>query len=190
MTTPQNFSGQNLRGHSFKGQDLVGADFSGADIRGVNFANACLIGANFSYAQAGIESHWKIFLAIFSLFIAVVSGIISASATLWIVDFFTSYDTAILDIIPLFSNIFVGVVIIIGVSFLLVVSSMVGIIIVVGTMEVAIAVVAAMIVTAIIISIVSGIVAGTVAGTVTVISVFLLYMSSTMKMMKLEICVH
>ncbi|MHC5761893.1 pentapeptide repeat-containing protein [Nostoc sp.] len=47
---PQDFSGQNLRGHSFKGKDLTGANFSGADVTKANFSNATLREANFTNA--------------------------------------------------------------------------------------------------------------------------------------------
>ncbi len=70
MTTPQNFSGQNLRGRSFKGQDLAGANFSGADIRGANFTDANLTEANFTGAKAGLQHRQVIILVMVSLLTA------------------------------------------------------------------------------------------------------------------------
>jgi uncharacterized protein YjbI with pentapeptide repeats len=72
------FSGQNLRGRNFKGQDLAGANFSYADIRGANFTNANLRGANFSYAKAGLQRRWAIFLALVSWLLSGFSGFIWA----------------------------------------------------------------------------------------------------------------
>ncbi|MEG3955890.1 pentapeptide repeat-containing protein [Microcoleus sp. herbarium2] len=80
----QEFSRKNLRGRSFKGQDLTGANFSYADIRGANFTNAILRGANFSYAKAGLQHHWAIFLVIVSFLLATVSGLTSAIASAWL----------------------------------------------------------------------------------------------------------
>ncbi|WP_414755844.1 pentapeptide repeat-containing protein [Anabaena sp. CCY 9910] len=42
---PQDFSGQNLRGHYFKGQDLAGANFRDADLSKANLSEADLSGA-------------------------------------------------------------------------------------------------------------------------------------------------
>ncbi|MEH1911520.1 MAG: pentapeptide repeat-containing protein [Nostoc sp.] len=70
------FSGQNLRGRNFKGrQDLAGANFSYADIRGANFTNANLTGANFSYAKAGLQRRWAIFLVLVSWVLSGFSGL-------------------------------------------------------------------------------------------------------------------
>lgn len=69
---PQDFSGQNLQGHSFKGQDLTGANFSRADIRGTNFTNAILKEANFSHAFAGLQNYRVIALVVISLVFAIV----------------------------------------------------------------------------------------------------------------------
>lgn len=86
---PQDFSGKNLRGRNFKGQNLTGAKFIGADIRGANFTKAILKEADFTRAKAGLQRRWTIFLVTISLFLSVISGLISARATLWIADFFT-----------------------------------------------------------------------------------------------------
>jgi uncharacterized protein YjbI with pentapeptide repeats len=86
---PKDFSGQNLRGRNFKGQNLTGAKFIGADIRGANFTNAILREADFTRAKAGLQRHWTIFLVTISLFLSLISGLMSARATLWIADFFT-----------------------------------------------------------------------------------------------------
>ncbi|MEH1915898.1 pentapeptide repeat-containing protein [Nostoc sp.] len=72
------FSGQNLRGRNFKGQDLAGANFSYADIRGANFTNANLTGANFSYAKAGLQRRWAIFLVLVSWLLSGLSGLLWA----------------------------------------------------------------------------------------------------------------
>jgi hypothetical protein len=99
---PQDFSGQNLRGHSFKGKDLTGANFSGADvtkanftnatlreanftnailenavIKGADFTNAILETANFSGAKAGLSLYWVIGLLILLFLLAVLSGFTS-----------------------------------------------------------------------------------------------------------------
>jgi len=86
---PQDFSGKNLRGRNFKGQDLTGAKFIGADIRSANFTNAILRKADFTGAKAGLQHRWTIFLVTVSLFLSVISGLMSARATLWIAVFFT-----------------------------------------------------------------------------------------------------
>ncbi|MEG4105375.1 pentapeptide repeat-containing protein [Microcoleus sp. S13_C5] len=86
---PKDFSGKNLRGRNFKGQNLTGAKFIGADIRGANFTNAILREADFTRAKAGLQRRWTIFLVTISLFLSVISGLMSARATLWIADFFT-----------------------------------------------------------------------------------------------------
>ena len=85
MNMPQNFSGQNLRGHSFKGQNLAGADFSGADIRGANFTKANLRGANFSNTRAGLQTHQLIYAIFASSITIFLMGIIS-----YIVGFYIS----------------------------------------------------------------------------------------------------
>src|SRR6476661_4695643 len=74
---PQDFSGENLRGHNFKGQNLTGAKFIGADIRGANFTNAILREADFTRAQAGLQDRWTIFLVIISLSLSLISGFMS-----------------------------------------------------------------------------------------------------------------
>ncbi|MEJ6487945.1 pentapeptide repeat-containing protein [Nostoc punctiforme UO1] len=99
---PQDFSGQNLRGHSFKGKDLTGANFSGADVTKANFSNATLRKANFtnailedavikganftgsilknanlSGAKAGLPLYWAIWLLILLFLLAVLSGFTS-----------------------------------------------------------------------------------------------------------------
>nr|WP_322715964.1 pentapeptide repeat-containing protein [Nostoc sp. ChiQUE02]MDZ8228819.1 pentapeptide repeat-containing protein [Nostoc sp. ChiQUE02] len=75
---PQDFSGQNLRGHSFKGQNLEAANFSGADIRGANFTGANLRGANFSHAKAGLQKHWIVSLILLTLLLIGLVGFITA----------------------------------------------------------------------------------------------------------------
>ncbi|MFW9265477.1 pentapeptide repeat-containing protein, partial [Nostoc sp. CALU 546] len=66
---------QNFRGRNFKDrQDLAGANFSYADIRGANFTNANLTGANFSYAKAGLQRRWAIFLVLVSWLLSGFSG--------------------------------------------------------------------------------------------------------------------
>jgi uncharacterized protein YjbI with pentapeptide repeats len=86
---PQDFSGKNLRGRNFKGENLTGAKFIGADIRGANFTNAILREADFTRAKAGLQRRWTIFLVTISLFLSLISGFMSARATLWIAVFFT-----------------------------------------------------------------------------------------------------
>ena len=75
---PQDFSHQNLLGHSFKGLDLTGANFSHSDIRGANFTNATLRNAKFINAQAGLQPCWADGLLIGSILLATVSGFTSA----------------------------------------------------------------------------------------------------------------
>jgi len=86
---PKDFSGKNLRGRNFKGQNLTGAKFIGADIRGANFTNAILREVDFTRAQAGLQRHWTIFLVTVSLFLSVISGLISGFASFWIAIFFS-----------------------------------------------------------------------------------------------------
>jgi uncharacterized protein YjbI with pentapeptide repeats len=62
----QDFSGQNLRGHSFKGQHLAGANFSYADIQGADFTGANLRDAKFIGAKAGLQHQWGSILLIAS----------------------------------------------------------------------------------------------------------------------------
>ena len=85
---PQDFSGKNLRGHNFKGQNLTGAKFIGADIRGANFTNAILREADFTRAKAGLQRHGTIFLVTISLFLSVISGLISGCASVRVGFFF------------------------------------------------------------------------------------------------------
>ena len=77
---PQNFSGQNLQGHSFRGRDLSRANFSYCDIRGADFSNAILRGANFRHAWAGLQRRWAISLVIGSWLLAAMSGLYSGLA--------------------------------------------------------------------------------------------------------------
>jgi uncharacterized protein YjbI with pentapeptide repeats len=93
---PQDFSDKNLRGRSFKGQNLTGANFSYADIRGANFTNAILTEADFTRAKAGLQKRWTIFLVTLSLFLSVISGLMSAFvsirvAGLWTPDIIKQY---------------------------------------------------------------------------------------------------
>jgi len=97
---PQDFSGQNLRGRNFKGQNLTGAKFIGADIRGANFTDAILREADFTRAQAGLQRHWTIFLVTISLFLSVISGLISGLATWWVAIFFIPNTIKQYTIIP------------------------------------------------------------------------------------------
>ena len=75
---PQDFYKANLQGKSFKGQDLSGANFSYANIQGADFSHAILAGANFNYAQAGLQTSWRLTLVAFSLLLAFVAGLDSA----------------------------------------------------------------------------------------------------------------
>jgi len=77
---PQDFSHRNLRAHSFSGQDLIGANFMGADIRGADFSESCLINADFSQVKAGLLPHLVTRLIVFSFFLALLSGLITAYA--------------------------------------------------------------------------------------------------------------
>ena len=76
----RDFRHVNLQGQSFKGKNLSGADFSEADIRGTNFTNAYLKDANFSYARAGLEHHWVIFLIAISFLLVFLAGLSAVSA--------------------------------------------------------------------------------------------------------------
>ena len=51
VTTPVDFSGQDLRDRDFKGQDLSGADLEGANLSNANLSNADLTGASLRYAN-------------------------------------------------------------------------------------------------------------------------------------------
>ena len=86
---PQDFSGKNLRGRNFKGQDLTGAKFIGADIGGTNFTNAILREADFTRAKAGLQDRWTIFLVSVSLFLSLISGLMSGFVTVWVAVFLT-----------------------------------------------------------------------------------------------------
>jgi Pentapeptide repeats (8 copies) len=97
---PQDFSGKNLRGRNFKGQDLTGAQFIGADIRGANFTNAILREADFTRAKAGLQRRWTIFLLTVSLFLSVISGLISALATVWVTLLFNPNNIKEYTLIP------------------------------------------------------------------------------------------
>ncbi|MEZ2276053.1 MAG: pentapeptide repeat-containing protein [Microcoleus sp.] len=97
---PQNFSGKNLRGRNFKGQNLTGAKFIGADIRGANFTNAILIKADFTRAKAGLQRRWTIFLVTVSLFLSVISGLMSGLASFWVAILFTPDNIKQYTIIP------------------------------------------------------------------------------------------
>jgi uncharacterized protein YjbI with pentapeptide repeats len=77
---PQNFSSSNLRHKSFADQNLTDANFYSADIRGTDFSGACLTNANFSKVKAGLPLPSVICLVIFSLFLALLSGLIAAYA--------------------------------------------------------------------------------------------------------------
>ena len=77
MPQPQDFSGQNLRGHSFKAQDLAGANFSYADIRSADFSKANLRGAKFVGAKAGLQRRWVVSLVVISWILSAVSGFFS-----------------------------------------------------------------------------------------------------------------
>ena len=96
----QNFSGKNLRGHNFKGQNLTGAKFIGADIRGANFTNAILREADFTRAKAGLQKRWTIFLVTVSLFLSVISGLMSGLTTAWVTLFLTPNNIKQYSIIP------------------------------------------------------------------------------------------
>lgn len=76
----KDFRNQNLQGRSLRRQDLTEADFSNADIRGVDFTNSSLIGANFRSAKAGHQLHWKVGIVLFAVFLAAMSGYITAYA--------------------------------------------------------------------------------------------------------------
>jgi uncharacterized protein YjbI with pentapeptide repeats len=100
MFMSQSFRGQNLEGHSFKGENLTGSDFTDADIRSANFANATLIGANFIQARAGHQLYWMISLIVSSLFLAILSGGVSAFSSA-IVGFFIDLQVAIVSVMTL-----------------------------------------------------------------------------------------
>jgi uncharacterized protein YjbI with pentapeptide repeats len=97
---PKDFSGKNLRGRNFKGENLTGAKFIGADIRGANFTNAILREADFTRAKAGLQRHWTIFIVTISLFLSVISGLISGLTTVWVTLFFTLNNIKEYTLIP------------------------------------------------------------------------------------------
>jgi uncharacterized protein YjbI with pentapeptide repeats len=77
---PQDFSHRNLRSHSFCSQDLTEANFAGADIRGADFTASNLSNTDFSQAQAGLSPALVKRLLAFSIFLALLSGFITAYA--------------------------------------------------------------------------------------------------------------
>ncbi|MBW4616235.1 MAG: pentapeptide repeat-containing protein [Desmonostoc vinosum HA7617-LM4] len=81
------FSKQNLRGHSFKRQDLTGADFSYADIRGVDFTGANLKEAKFIGAKTGLRYQWTMGLVLISRLISRISKAFSAY-----IDYLSSFN--------------------------------------------------------------------------------------------------
>jgi uncharacterized protein YjbI with pentapeptide repeats len=97
---PKDFSGKNLRGRNFKGQNLTGAKFIGADIRGANFTNAILREADFTRAKSGLQRRWTIFLVTISLFLSLISGLISGLTTLWVQSSFTPDNIKEYTLIP------------------------------------------------------------------------------------------
>ncbi|WP_373528992.1 pentapeptide repeat-containing protein [Nostoc sp.] len=79
---PQDFSGQNLRGHSFKGQDLVGGNFSYADIRGADFSGSNLRGANFTGATAGLLMREVVLLVTIPCLLSLLAAFSSSLASI------------------------------------------------------------------------------------------------------------
>ena len=136
---PQNFSGKNLRGRNFKDQNLTGAKFIGADIRGANFTNAILKEADFTRAKAGLQRRWTIFLVTVSLFLSVISGLISGQGNFWVGVLFTPYNIKQFSDTP-------GVIVLIVLAIFFIVTIRQGIGTAAGVVAVAVAVVVVVVV--------------------------------------------
>ncbi|OUC12627.1 MAG: hypothetical protein B0A82_21355 [Alkalinema sp. CACIAM 70d] len=95
---PQDFSQRNLRQQSFAGQNLTGANFTGADIRGADFSRACLVNADFSHTKAGLPPPAVIQLLAFSIFLALLAGVITAYAGAVFGHLFTIFDPSSLTL--------------------------------------------------------------------------------------------
>ena len=154
---PQDFSGKNLRGRNFKGQNLTGAKFIGADIRGANFTNAILREADFTRAKAGLQRHWTIFLVTISLFLSVISGLISGLTTVWVTLFFTLNNLKEYTLIP-------GILVLIVLAIFFIVTMRQGLVAGAATVAVAAAVAGAVTAAVAVAGVVAGATAVVVAG--------------------------
>jgi uncharacterized protein YjbI with pentapeptide repeats len=104
----QDLSHSNLRKRSFAGQNLTNANFSGADIRGTDFSGACLVNTDFSYTKAGLPPQFVILLQVFCIFLAMLSGLISAFAGAVFGNLFSTNDPA-----SLFLSFIIGIALLI-----------------------------------------------------------------------------
>ena len=133
-TMSQDFSHKNLRECNFTYQDLTGANFSHADIRSADFTNTILTGANFSRAKAGLQRRWTIFLVTISLFLSLISGLMSGFASLWVAVFFTPDNIKQYTIFP-----GVVVLIVVAIFFIATIRQGIGAVVVVVAVVVAVA---------------------------------------------------
>ncbi|HEY9614651.1 pentapeptide repeat-containing protein [Allocoleopsis sp.] len=92
----RDFSYQNLKGQSLRNRNFIDADFTGADIRGTDFTGACLVNANFSHSRVGLSLKWKIGIVTFAIFLAILSGFITAYAGAVMGSLFTGNDLGFL----------------------------------------------------------------------------------------------
>ena len=79
-----NLSHQNLRGKNLSGVDFSGANFTKAKIAGTNFTDSIFTDSIFEDAKAGQGIQAKIILLIFSLFLSILSGLISVFASAFV----------------------------------------------------------------------------------------------------------
>lgn len=77
-------SHQNLRGKNLSGVDFSGANFTKAKIAGTNFTDSIFTDSIFKDAKAGQGIQAKIILLIFSLFLSILSGLISIFASAFV----------------------------------------------------------------------------------------------------------
>ena len=78
MTSPADYSCQDLQGQPFRDADLDGADFTGADLRSADFTNASLVKADFTGAKFGIRPLAGGILLALAMAVSALAGLSSA----------------------------------------------------------------------------------------------------------------